>query len=69
MAQHKRITLGEVEKYLDHLEQENHHTERAVLADLLRTLVVVDAFLVKHDQTRLARQLRQAYDRVTGGIG
>lgn len=60
MAQHRRLTLKEVEDYLDALEQENHHTERAAVADLLRTLVGVDQILVKHDKTPLARQLRAA---------
>lgn len=60
MAQQRRLTLTEVEEYLDLLEQENYHDERARQADLLRTLVAVDRFLVKHDRTPLARQLRSA---------
>lgn len=60
MAQHRRLTLREIEDYLDDLEQENHHAERAAVADLLRTLVAVDQVLVKHDKTPLARQLRAA---------
>ena len=68
MAQHKRITLKQIENYLDYLEQENYHTERAAVADLLRTLVAVDRFLVKHDQIALARQLRQATDKLMDGL-
>lgn len=60
MAQQRRLTLQEVENYLDRLEQENYHSERSQQADLLRTLVTIDKFLVKHDQTPLARQLRSA---------
>lgn len=61
MAQHRRITLREVEDALDLLEHGNHHGEREAIADMLRTLVLVDKFLVKHDQTALARQLRQSF--------
>ena len=60
MAQQRRLTLQEVEDYLNLLEQENYHSERSQQADLLRTLVVIDKFLVKHDRTDLARQLRSA---------
>lgn len=68
MAQHRRLTLKEVEDYLDYLEQENRHTERSAVADLLRTLVIVDGVLVKHDKTPLARQLRAATHRMMGGL-
>lgn len=68
MAQHRRLTLKEVEDYLDRLEQENHHTERAAVTDLLRTLVAVDHILVKHDKTPLARQLRAATHKMMGGL-
>lgn len=60
MAQHRRITLKEVEKALEVMDV--HHTEhRDAIADLLRTLVLVDQSLVKHDKTPLARQLRQSF--------
>lgn len=60
MAQHRRLSLKEVEDYLERLEQENYHFEREAVTDLLRTLVAVDLVLVKHDKTPLARQLRAA---------
>lgn len=61
MAQHRRITLKEVEDALDLMEHANRHDLRESSADLLRTLVLVDRFLVKHDQTQLARQLRRSF--------
>lgn len=54
MAQQRRLTLQEMESFLD------SHPRRSELGDLFRTLVVIDRFLVKHDQTPLARQLRTA---------
>jgi phage gp16-like protein len=60
MAQQRKLSLQEMERYLDLLEQENYHSKRSDMGDLLRTLVVIDKFLVKHDQTPLARQLRSA---------
>jgi len=55
MAQHRKLTLAEVERWLD-----KHPEKKDKTADLLRTLVVVDQNLVKHDKTPLARQLRRA---------
>lgn len=68
MPQHRRITLVEVEDALDLLEHANHHDELERIEDLLRTLVMVDLALVKHDKTPLARQLRRAFDRYVEGI-
>jgi len=68
MAQHRRITLSEVEDTLDLLEHANYHDEEARIQDLLRLLVVVDQTLVKHDHTPLARRLRQAFYKYVDGI-
>lgn len=68
MPQHRRITLPEVEDTLDLLEHANHHDELDRIEDLLRTLVVIDSFLVKHDQTPMARQLRRAFYKYTERI-
>lgn len=68
MAQHRRITLREVEDTLDLLEHANYHDEEARIQDLLRILVVVDQTLVKHDKTPLARRLRQAFYKYVENI-
>lgn len=68
MPQHRKITLPEVEEALDTLGNADYHRERERVQDLLRTLVVVDQSLVKHDKTPLARRLRQAFYRYTEGI-
>lgn len=68
MAQHRRLTLKEVEDYLEALTDENMHHERAAVADLLRTLVAVDGILVKHDKTPLARQLRAATHKLMNSL-
>ncbi len=60
MAQHRKLSLQEVETHLSELTPESKEQQ----ADLLRTLVVVDKFLVKHDQTPLARQLRRSVRRL-----
>lgn len=68
MAQHRRITLREVEDTLDLLEHANYRDEEARIQDLLRILVVVDQTLVKHDKTPLARRLRQAFYKYVENI-
>lgn len=68
MAQHRRITLSEVEDTLDLLEHANYHDEEDRIQDLLRILVVVDQTLVKHDKTPLARRLRQAFYKYAENI-
>lgn len=56
MAQQKKLVLSEVEAHLSELTPDS----KAQQAELLRTLVVIDRFLVKHDRSDLARQLRRA---------
>ena len=68
MAQHRRITLREVEDTLDLLEHANYHDERDRIKDLLRILAQVDQTLVKHDHTPLARQVRRAFYRYVDNI-
>ena len=68
MAQHRKISLSEVERALDRMEDANYHDERARVDDLLRVLVVVDQYLVKHDNTPLARRLRQSFYKYIGGV-
>ena len=53
---------------MEQQEQENNHTVASATADLLYVLVAVDRFLVKHDKTPLARQLRAATDRMMSGL-
>ena len=66
MPQHRRITLREVEDALEAMRDNDHLMEADEVGDLLRTLVLVDQMLVRHDKTPLARQLRQAFFRYTG---
>jgi len=58
--QHKKITLKRVEDILDR----QRNGEKQELEDLLRLLVVIDGFVVKHDRSDLARRLRAAFDRL-----
>lgn len=62
--QHKKITLKRVEDILNRLQ----NGEKEELQDLLRLLVVIDTFVVKHDRTDMARRLRAAFDKLEESI-
>ncbi len=62
MPQHKRITIGRVSPVIDQL-QDRYNIDGGV-ADLFRLLPLIDATLVKHEHTDIARRLRKAFDRV-----
>lgn len=68
MPQHTRLTLAKVEDFLEYLEHVNRGDLGTAGADLFRLLPVLDRFLVKHDRTDLARQLRQAFDRLSNEV-
>ena len=57
--------MKKVEDYLDHLEYVNQH-DMPESRELFRLLPVIDAFLVRHGRTDLARQLRRAFDKYVG---
>jgi hypothetical protein len=60
MAQQKKLSLAEVEAYLDELTEDN----KAAQEDLLRLMVLLDRFVVKHDRSDLARAIRRATRKV-----
>ncbi len=62
MAQHQRLTLKRVEDLLNRLDR-YEPSLKDPLADLLRVLVRIDATLVKHEHTDIARELRRSFDR------
>jgi hypothetical protein len=67
VAQHQRITLQRVENLLARLEYHEPIVKEAI-SDLLRTLVLVDSQLVKHEHTDTARQLRKGFDRAEDNL-
>lgn len=68
MPQHKKISLRKIEDFLDYLEHANQHQLRDAGEDLFRLLSALDAFLVKHDRSDLARRLRAAFDKLEDGL-
>ena len=68
MPQHSKITLSKVEDFIEYLEYADHHGLRETGADLFRLLPVIDAFLVRHGRTDLARSLRRAFDKLNAGL-
>lgn len=68
MPQHKKITASKVGDFMDYLEHANYHDLRAAGKDLFWLLPLLDQFLVKHDRTDIARQLRRAFDKLEGDL-
>lgn len=64
MAQHQKISLRRVEDLISRL----HNGPKDGLEDLLRLMVVLDTFVVKHDRSDLARRLRQAFDKLEDNV-
>lgn len=62
MPQHKRITINRVEPLARRLSE--RYDTNGGLTDLLRLLAVIDATLVKHEHTDIARRLRKAFDKL-----
>ena len=62
MAQHRRITASDVGQFIDRLESVGFHGTVEQLEELLWLLPRIDSFLVKHDRTDMARELRRAFD-------
>jgi hypothetical protein len=68
MPQHSKITAKRVGDLMDLLEHANQHTVREAGKDLFWLLPQLDSFLVKHDRTDMARQLRRAFDKFEDGV-
>jgi hypothetical protein len=68
MPQHSKITARRIGDFMDYLEHANQHDLRAAGKELFWLLPVLDQFLVKHDRTDLARQLRKAFDKLEGDL-
>lgn len=68
MPQHPKITASRIGDFMEYLEHSNQHDLRAAGKDLFWLLPLIDQFLVKHDRTNMARELRKAFDKLEGDL-
>lgn len=64
MAQHKAITKARVSDMLVRVEHSGRYVVLYGDEPLILLLPEIDAFLVKHDRTDMARRLRKAFDTI-----